>query len=166
MESKINKKVEQYLENYRETLKHKILELDIDSKIQNSLLETLYSFNNLQLEKEDFMKRKRIVSSVPISDRCTAKKANGDQCTRKKKCGCNFCGTHDKFQPHGIVEKNTNEITLRKCCITITDINGINYYVDEDNNVYNTADILKNSNTPKIIGRVSDINGKKEFINN
>ena len=85
MENKINKKVEHYIETYRETLRTKILGLDIDSEIQNKLLETLYSFDTLQLDKEDFMKRKRIVSQVPLGDRCIAKKASGEQCTRKKK---------------------------------------------------------------------------------
>ena len=163
MENKINKKVEHYIETYRETLRTKILGLDIDSEIQNKLLETLYSFDTLQLDKEDFMKRKRIVSQVPIGDRCIAKKANGEQCTRKKKDECSFCGTHEKCQPHGIVTPSNNEKTLKRCCITIVDINGINYYVDDNNNVYNTADILTNSTTPKIIGVVNSNNGKQEF---
>ena len=118
MENKINKKVEQYIESYKETLRSKILCLDIDSGIQNKLLETLYSFNTLQLDKEDFMKRKRIVSQVPICDRCTAKKANYEQCTRKKKEGCSFCGTHEKCQPHGIVSKTGNEKNLRRATFT------------------------------------------------
>ena len=43
------------------------------------------------------------------------------------------------------------------------DINGINYYVDDNNNVYNTADILSNSSNPNIIGRLSKIDGKIEL---
>lgn len=164
MENKINKKVELYIEQFRENIRSKILDLDIDNEMQNKLLETIYSFNTLHLDKEDFMKRKRIVSSVPLSDRCSAKKANGDQCTRKRKNDCAFCGTHDKFQPHGIVETTGNQKKLKRCSITIIDINGINYYIDENNNVYSTADILCNSQNPNIVGKVSNIGGKLEFI--
>lgn len=164
MENKINKKVEQYIEKYREKMREKILESDIDSGLQNKLLETLYSFDTLQLEKEDFMKRKRIVSQVAQGDRCIGKKANGEQCTRKKKDECSFCGTHEKSQPHGVVILSKNEKSLKRCCITILDINGINYYVDDNNNVYNTADILSNNSNPKIIGNVNRNNLKLEFI--
>ena len=43
---------------------------------------------------------------------------------------------------------------MRKISLTIIDVNGINYYVDDDNNVYNTADILSNSKTPGIIAKL------------
>lgn len=164
MESKINKKVEQYLDEYREKMREKILELDIDSDIQTKLLATVYSFDTLQLDREDFMKRKRVVSQVAIGDRCIAKKANGDQCSRKKKDECSFCGTHEKSQPHGVVAACKSDKTVRKCSITIMDINGINYYVDDDNNVYNSADILSNNSNPRIIGRMHAENDRISFV--
>ena len=77
-----------------------------------------------------------------------------------KKCGCNFCGTHDKYQPHGIVSVDINEKSLTRCTISIIDINGINYYIDENNNVYDTKDIILNSTTPKIIGVIDNDNNK------
>lgn len=160
MENKINKKLETYIGNYRELLKAKIMDITDDSDIQNKLLEALYSFDTLQLDKEDFMKRKRIVSTVAFNERCTAKKANGNQCTRKKKSGCNFCGTHDKYQPHGIVSVDINEKSLTRRTISIIDINGINYYIDENNNVYDTKDIILNSSTPRIIGVIDKDNNK------
>jgi len=36
--------------------------------------------------------------------------------------------------------------------ISSEDINGIIYHIDKFNNVYNTEDILKNVENPKIIG--------------
>ena len=152
METKINKKIETYIHNYRELLKTNIIEVTNDQNLQNKLLEAVYSINTLQLDKQDFTKRKRVVSSVSLNERCTAKKATGEQCTRKKKVGCNFCGTHDKYQPHGVVTLNINETCLKRCTITIEDINGINYYLDENNNVYDTRDIILNTTNPKIIG--------------
>ena len=164
MEAKINKKVEQYLDEYREKMRGKILELDIDSNIQTKLLETVYSFETLQLDREDFMKRKRVVSQVAIEDRCIAKKASGDQCSRKKKHECSFCGTHEKCQPHGVVATSKNDKVVRRCCITVMDINGINYYVDDNNNVYNSADILSNNSNPRIIGRMQTDNDRTSFV--
>ena len=164
MENKINKKIEAYIEKYRETIRDKIKILNLNKDTQMELLETLYSFNQLHLEKEDFMKRKRLISQIPILDRCTAKKANGEQCTRKRKSDCNFCGTHDKFQPHGIIKKDDNITSLKKCSITIKDNNGINYYVDDNGNVYDTADILTNSITPKIIGKINPDTNIINFI--
>ena len=164
MENKINKKVENYLELYKEAIKQRIQELKLDNAIQSSLFDVIYNFNNLYLEKEDFMKRKRIVTNVPLNDRCSAKKANGEQCTRKKKENSKYCGTHEKCQPHGIVSITDTSTSSVKRSISILDINGINYYVDDSNNVYDTADILKNSNVPNIIGKLVVNADKKDEI--
>lgn len=166
MENKINKKVETYVEGFRSSLREKIIALDIDKDTQTKLLETLYSMETLQLNKEDFMKRKRIVSSIPITDRCIAKKANGEQCTRKKKDECSFCGTHDKYQPHGVVSLTPKNKMQKKVCLTIVDINGINYYVDDSNNVYDTSHILKNISNPTIIGKLEKNGDKLEMKSN
>ena len=166
MENKINKKVETYIEDFREALRDKIVNLNVDKEMQATLLETLYSIKTLQLNKEDFMKRKRIVSTIPVVERCTAKKANGEQCTRKKKEGYCFCGTHDKYQPHGVVNILSNEKTKKKITLTIVDINGINYYIDEEYNVYNTAHILSNNNNPEIIAKAIYKDNKYELITN
>lgn len=45
----------------------------------------VYEYEKLKLTKEDFMKRKRVKNTVPIQQRCLAKRANGEQCTRKKR---------------------------------------------------------------------------------
>ena len=55
------------------------------------------------LSKEDFQKRKRVKNVVPQFERCGAKRANGEQCTRRKKDDSCFCGTHVKGTPHGEV---------------------------------------------------------------
>ena len=90
MENKINKKVEVFIEDFKDAIRGKIIELNLENDSQTKLLEVLYSIQTLHLNKEDFMKRKRIVSSIPLTDRCIAKKANGEQCTRKKKMNVVF----------------------------------------------------------------------------
>jgi hypothetical protein len=46
------------------------------------ILKFIYAADKLKLSKEDFMKRKRIKNMVPVCDRCHAKRANEEQCTR------------------------------------------------------------------------------------
>ena len=48
-------------------------------------------------------KVKRIKSVIPQYERCCANRANGEQCTRRRQLGINFCGTHQKGTPHGVV---------------------------------------------------------------
>lgn len=162
METKINKKFEQHIEKYKELIKTAVLSQNIDNKSQNAIMEAVYSLDTFELNKDDFMKRKRLVTGVSMGERCIAKKANGEQCSRKKRCNCDFCGTHDKYQPHGIITPMSIEKTLKKCSITIVDVNGINYYMDDNKNIYNTCDILTNSMNPTIIGGVNEM-GKIYF---
>ena len=51
------------------------------------LTKFVYEYEKLKMTKEDFMKRKRVKNMVPSQQRCLAKRANGEQCTRKKKRG-------------------------------------------------------------------------------
>ena len=60
-------------------------------------------------------KRKRVKNSVPFHERCKAKRANEAQCTRRRRDGSKFCGTHIKGTPHGeIVEEETDTIEKKK----------------------------------------------------
>ena len=100
------------------------------------------------------MKRKLIKSVVPIYDRCCAKRANGEQCTRRKKGGDTYCGTHIKGTPHSIMDEVIGEMPTTKTVkvdIWAQDIKGIIYYVDKAGNVYDTEDIMKIDKYPKRI---------------
>ena len=153
MENKINKKLETYVRQFKDDISRRLDTLNVNMVDDEKQLVLSYinNYTTLQLDTVDFMKRKRIASSTSIHDRCTAKKASGDQCTRKKKEDKCFCGTHEKSQPHGIVEIEGNKPTLKKCDVIIKEIKGIFYYIDYNGNVYDTADILSNINNPKII---------------
>jgi hypothetical protein len=102
------------------------------------------------------MKRKRVKNSVILSDRCCAKRANGEQCTRRRKDDSEYCGTHQKGTPHGICE-NEEEQQLKpqmeKIEVWAQEIKGIIYYIDKNFNVYQPEDIMKNMNNPKIIAK-------------
>jgi hypothetical protein len=161
MEKRINKKLETYITDFKDSIRNKINELNLDDKVaQNDLLEFVYDYQRLVLSKDDMIKRKRIKNSIPINNRCSAKRANGEQCTRRKKDDGEFCGTHVKGTPHGIMNSNaTNEIVSHKIEVFAEEIFGIVYYIDKQNNVYKTEDILEGKENPKIIAKCLKQNG-------
>jgi hypothetical protein len=55
------------------------------NNIKNKFLHFVYDFENLNLEGDDFQKRKRIKNVIPNYDRCGALRCNKERCTRKKK---------------------------------------------------------------------------------
>lgn len=161
MEKKIDKKIHNYITNYKENIKNKAIELGLVNKSLecNNLIQYIYDYENLKLTKEDFMKRKRCKNTVNIYDRCIAKRANGESCSRKKKEGCEYCGTHIKGTPHGIVDTEPQDNSIEKIEVFIQEIKGIMYYIDNKNNVYDNGDILKNINNPKIIAKYTKTDG-------
>jgi len=155
MEKRVSSKINDYLDVFKQDIKSWMEEnKNIDFKSKSDFLKFIYDYNNLTLEKDDFSKRKRIKSHVPHYLRCMAKRANGEQCTRKKKDDSCYCGTHDKNRPHGVVDKDDeNDVKLKKMEVRLQDINGILYYIDKFNNIYKTDDIIENKVNPSIIAK-------------
>lgn len=155
MEKRINKKVETYITILKDSIRNKINELSIDDKPKiNELIEFVYDYERLTIQKDDLNKRKRIKNSIPSSNRCSAKRANNEQCTRRRKDNSEFCGTHCKGTPNGMInEKLCGESLLQKVEVFAEDINGIVYYLDKFNNVYKTEDILENKEDPLIVAQ-------------
>jgi hypothetical protein len=163
MEKRINKKLETYITDFKDSIRNKINELNLDDKVaQNDLLEFVYDYQRLVLSKDDMIKRKRIKNSIPINNRCSAKRANGEQCTRRKKDDGDFCGTHVKGTPHGFLQTNGEipEDTLHKVEVVAEEIFGIVYYIDDANNVYKTEDIMQDKPNPDIIAKYVRQNGR------
>ena len=120
------------------------------------LMAMVMGYEKFKLCSDDLVKRKRVKNVVPLFDRCVAKRANGEQCTRRKKEGEGYCGTHTKGRPHGSVnETSENVATNKKVEVWIQEIKGIIYYVDADNNVYDPEEILLNKINPKVIMKFS-----------
>ena len=112
MERKINKKIDEAFTNYKQDIKTGIvgaitainckidetpgllmssMKQTIQSELMN-LLQELYDQPVLKLDKTDFQKRKRVKNVVPLHDRCIACRANGEQCTRRRKGDSEYCG--------------------------------------------------------------------------
>jgi hypothetical protein len=172
MERRLNQRIEEYLIEFKNQIAGRIQTIvqgidetdaagtgntsmmnDVKSKC-NSLAAFVYNYEKIKVGKDDFMKRKRVKSVVPIYDRCCAKRASGEQCTRRKKEGEAYCGTHIKGTPHSVMEENVAEPSTPKNVkvdIWAQDIKGIIYYIDKMGNVYDTEDIMKIDKYPKRI---------------
>lgn len=158
MEKRIIQKVNDYIEIIKKKLiedfPHELIDSSFQIKGQDELVENyldyIKSIEPIQFEKGDFTKRNRAKNTIPLNDRCMARRANSEQCTRRKNKGCDYCGTHAKGVPHGIMT-NDNEFKYKKHEVWAEDINGIIYYIDKQNNVYKTEDILNNIINPRII---------------
>ena len=159
MERKLNKKVETYITCFKESIREKSSELGLNkNENMNQLIQFIYDYDRLNFGKEDFMKRKRVKNIVPFYDRCCAKRANEEQCTRRKKDGSEYCGTHIKGSPHGMIDFQKDENlknNVKKIEVWAQDIQGIIYYIDNINNVYQAEDIVTNKINPKVIAKYS-----------
>jgi hypothetical protein len=151
MEKRINKKFENYITTLKENIREKSIELGMNDEKMNDLIQYIYNYERMTLNKDDFMKRKRVKNVVPYFERCCAKRANGEQCTRRKKEECEYCGTHMKGTPHGLVEDEENKQTMQKIELWAQEIMGIVYYLDKFGNVYQAEDIVNNKVNPKVI---------------
>ena len=149
----MEKKIQSQIDYNFEEFKNMIIDNLKNDMSREEIIQNINSFKTIQLTKEDFKKRKRVKNNIPLYNRCCACRANGDQCTRKKHPNYNFCGTHIKGTPHGIITNITEPNNTQKVEIRTQDVNGMVYYIDNNNNVYDPSDILKNITNPKVIAQ-------------
>ncbi len=167
MEKKIKSKHDTFMRQYKDDLSKDILSIigkeEITDEIKKNLedyLQLLYDYDTSIYSENDFKKKKRVRNVVKCDERCKAKRANGEQCTRRKKNN-DYCGTHMKGLPHGEINYTGVE---KKKAQTIKaweqEINGIIYFIDNNNNVYNTYDILERKDNPNIINQYTSVYDK------
>ena len=155
MDRKLNKRIADYVGNFKKQIKERTLQLRFtDTEKVQELMEFVFQYDRLVLSKEDVSKRKRVKNSIPCNNRCHAKRANGEQCTRKQKDGFAYCGTHIKGIPHGVVNATSGDGSQYiNSEVVAEEINGIIYYLDKHNNVFSTEDVLKQTPDPKVIAK-------------
>ncbi len=180
MERRIKDKMDSYLSEFKQYIRDKTVELKLsDQEDVSKLLQCVFDYKSIDISKQDFVKRKRIKPDIYASDRCVAKRACDEQCSRKKKLDSDFCGTHMKGLPYGSIsgealsaKKQKQEETVlevhatKKVEVWVQDIKGIVYYLDKEFNVYLTEDIIRNSPNPRIIAKytkVGDVYSIHEF---
>lgn len=159
MERRINVKINEYFIKFKQDIRTKILHSNFDDKTKvNDLIEFIIEYERLSILKEDLSKRKRLKNSIPLSNRCNAKRANNEQCTRRRKEDSEYCGTHAKGTPNGFLNNNDCSDCNKKIEVYAQEINGIVYYIDSFLNVYKTEDIMCGKENPSIIGKCMKIN--------
>jgi hypothetical protein len=164
MESRINKTIVTYIRLFKTEIGDKVQSLGLGDEKSSELMRFIFDYQKLTLKSNDFNKRKRLKNSIPVTNRCSACKANGDQCTRRRRGETEFCGTHSKGVPHGLIKDNVNpENQKQSVDIFGEDVNGIIYYMDKYSNVYKMEDIMTESENPTIIGNYKLENGIYEI---
>ena len=161
MERRLNKKFETYITEFKHSILDKSRVLDFSEKEKMSdLLRHIYDYERLQFDKEDLNKRKRVKNTVPVTNRCNAKRANGEQCTRRRKNDSEYCGTHCKGTPHGLISDTLidSDDLIMKYEVYAKEINGIVYYIDDIGNAYNTEDVLTDIENPRIVAKYTKNN--------
>lgn len=152
MEKYLNKQIEEYTIEFKNEIRNKILSLNFEEKHKaNELMEFIYEYKKLEFGKEDITKRKRNKNIVPECNRCNALLMNNEQCTRRKKEDGDFCGTHIKGTPNGILKQN-NQLQMHRVEVVAKEIHGIVYYIDDKNRIYNTEEIMAGKENPTIVG--------------
>jgi len=177
MEKKINNKLKKHNEELKDELIRRLDSLtsiignniNISNTTIHNPLNELRNFiihkDECYLDKSDFTKRERKKNSISLSEQCHAKRACGNQCTRRKKQGFDFCGTHIKGTPNGIVSnahKNTSDKNQKIIEVRQEEIAGIIYYIDDLFNVYKPEHIQLNKKNPDVIAKwIQDGENKK-----
>lgn len=153
MESKINKRFDTYLRDYKQNIAKKINELQLTEQPHiKELMDYIYTYQNLIITTEDITRKKRIKNTVPHYERCVAKRSNGEQCTRRRKDNECYCGTHIKGTPHGVINQDASSPdNYKKVNVWIQEIAGISYYIDDNQNVYNMEDIIQSKMNPRVV---------------
>ena len=133
MERRLNKKINDYVHDFKKNVIEQIQSVNKNNQGDMiGVINYIYQYDKFEVSKDDFMKRKRVKSMVPVYERCCAKRANGEQCTRRKKNDCQYCGTHSKGTPHGMISDQEPQFTTTKVEVNAIDIKGIVYYLDKN----------------------------------
>jgi hypothetical protein len=156
MEKKLNTRINTFFYKFKDDVKKHITETLVDDLTphqQAKIMKFVYAYDIMKITKEDLQRRKRVKNVVPLHCRCCAKRANGEQCTRRRKDESIFCGTHIKGTPHGKMDDEKITPIEKKVTVWAQDINGIIYYIDNNKNVYDPQDILDNKVNPTVIAK-------------
>lgn len=146
MENRVKKKITNYVNSFKDDLAKVLNDQDIDVAVRQAMMQYITSYERLHLTEDDFSKRKRVKNHVPEYDRCCARRADGMQCTRKRKDEHEYCGTHLKGTPHGELKIEASN-AKKKLNLSLVMCDGISHYTDENGKIYSAEFVLNNSNT-------------------
>ena len=139
MEKAINEQIDQYLTQFKQTVRDNAMDLGLHENPQfQIIMQQIYDYERPVLS----FKKKPMNAVLAEADQCTATLKDSEaRCKRKCKKGFAFCSTHLKAN-----EPN-------KVLLWTEEVKGILYYVDAAGQVYLTEDILNHVQPPRVIGR-------------
>jgi hypothetical protein len=163
--------ISEHLENECKKIIHKICHMKHleENLILDMILPNKLYFNELANNLISKKKKKTNRRILPKNERCIGRKNDLTQCTRKRKDGHTFCGSHIKNLPNGQVgddgacfnkkkgkrgrkRKNLLEVQNENGILTTKKyINGSIYLIDSNNIVYTFRD-----SKPVILGILKD----------
>lgn len=160
--------INQYINDYLSVMLSQMGDKKLTEKISKYVSSNPPNYT-LPASLQIVQKKRRNKLVVPDVERCMAKRANGERCTRRHRDDSQFCGTHHESRPHGQISADGDEAALtKKLLIHTQEINGIIYYIDNAFNIYNTMDILKHSTSPAIVGKYRcytvDEDNEKQYL--
>lgn len=172
MERNLKQKVDVYCNEFKTNIQAwfnenycHIINQETGENMTNAFISYMLDFQNLQLDKDDFKKRHRVKNTVPNFCRCVALKGDGTRCSRRQKDETtNLCGTHIKGTNFGIIQDTDNNTKIEKIKLWLEEINGIAQYIDNQNNVYSTDDIMNNVDVPRIISKYGKTSTGEYYI--
>ena len=89
MEARLINKINNHNLEFKNNIKSWLNENKVINKknenITSDFLKFIFNYEKLILDNNDFKKEKRVKNAIPNCERCNAKRANGEQCTRRKK---------------------------------------------------------------------------------
>ena len=158
MEKRLNTKIDEHTKEFKDNIRKKAIELafsETETQKLSELMAYILDYDKFSFQKDDLSKRKRVKNSIPELNRCIAKRANGEQCTRRRRDDCEFCGTHSKGTPHGLIQNSMSDASQSTQSMEVfaEEVKGIVYYLDHHGNVYHTEDIMNELENPRIVAK-------------
>lgn len=161
MDKRLTTKLTNYVRKFKDDIKNELVKLEcIQQEKLSEFLNYLYEYEQIEINRTDFLKRKRVKNTIPNNNRCNALKAGGNQCTRRRKENCLYCGTHIKGAPHGEASEINSGDDTKTLDITAHQIHGIIYYIDNIKNIYKMEDVISGIENPNIIGSYRKVNNE------
>lgn len=149
--AKLNKKSQEHMAACVNAIRDR---LDKGGVPHADIVEMVGNPEAFTLTTADFEKMRRARAAIPYYERCSGKKADAEQCTRRRQQGSLFCGTHVKGTPYGQI--SDGDPVSDKVQVHVEELNGIVYWVDDANNVYSQEDVYLGKKDPRVIAKITD----------
>lgn len=159
--SKLNQRSQEHLQEYTCTLLARLEEVGVH---KTEAARIVGNPPALVFVPGDFENKRRSRAAIPYYERCSGRKADGEQCTRRRQCGSLFCGTHVKGTPYGRV--SDGNMASDKIVVRAQEIQGIMHWIDERNNVYSQEDVHSRMKNPRIIAKANIVDGVYQLAYN